>query len=71
MKIQNKTVELDRLVKEPERERITSIGRVQAWKLEQIGVHPKRRRISPNGSSVAWLLSELIDFVNSREVVNG
>ena len=66
---QNRTVETDRLVKEPERKRITSLSRVQAWKLEQRGLFPRRRRLTPQGSSVAWLLSELMDWVKSREVV--
>lgn len=67
---QNKTVQIDRLVKEPERKSITSISRVQAWKLEQKGLFPKRRRLTPSGSSVAWLLSELVEWVQSREVIN-
>ena len=71
MQDQNKTIEVDRLVKEAERQQLTSISRVQAWKLEQQGLFPKRRKLTPNGSSVAWLLSELMEWVKSREVVHG
>ncbi|WP_241906487.1 AlpA family phage regulatory protein [Shewanella sp. 10N.286.51.B7] len=57
----------DRLVKEKERLLITTISKAQAFQLERQGRFPQRRRIS--NRSVAWLLSELLDWVKSREVV--
>ncbi|WP_244952237.1 AlpA family phage regulatory protein [Shewanella insulae] len=57
----------DRLVKEKERQQITTISKAQAFQLERQGRFPRRRRVS--NRSVAWLLSELLDWVKSREVV--
>ncbi len=58
---------IDRLVKEKERKHITTISRAQAHQLEKEGRFPKRRRIS--NRSVAWLLSELHEWVKTREAV--
>jgi predicted DNA-binding transcriptional regulator AlpA len=55
----------DRIVKEAERERITSISRSQAFQLERKGQFPKRVRLSSH--SVGWRLSSLLDWVSSRE----
>lgn len=55
----------DRLVREAERKFITSISRSQAWKLEQQGLFPKRVKLGSR--SVAWRLSELLDWVHTRE----
>jgi prophage regulatory protein len=57
----------DRLVKEKERLLITTISKAQAFQLERQGRFPQRRRIS--NRSVAWLLSELLDWIKSREVI--
>ncbi len=57
----------DRLVKEKERLQITTISKAQAFQLERQGRFPQRRRIS--NRSVAWLLSELLDWISSREKV--
>lgn len=57
----------DRLVKEKERQQITTISKAQAFQLERQGRFPRRRRVS--NRSVAWLLSELLNWVKSREVV--
>jgi len=65
-----KTFSIDRIVREPERKFICGIGRTQAWVLEKNGLFPKRRKISPTGTSVCWLLSELLQWVEDREVVN-
>lgn len=53
--------ESDRLVKDQERKKITTLSRTQTWKLEREGLHPKRRRLSTN--SVAWLLSDLLWYI--------
>ncbi|MCG6307886.1 AlpA family transcriptional regulator [Vibrio alginolyticus] len=57
----------DRIVREPERKLLTGISRVRAWELEKLGHFPKRRKLTPNGNSVGWLLSEIMDFIQSRE----
>lgn len=69
---QNRTVVADRLVREKERQLITQLSRTSAWNLERQGLFPRRRKLNPaaGGSSVCWLYSELMEFVNSREVVN-
>lgn len=60
----------DRIVREAERKAITSISRTTAWTLERKGLFPKRRQLYPQSSSVGWLLSELTDWVTSRQTVN-
>ena len=60
----------DRLVREAERAKITSVSRTSAWLLEKKGQFPKRRRLHADSDRVCWLLSELIEFVQSREVIN-
>ncbi|MFQ6371542.1 AlpA family phage regulatory protein [Shewanella sp. YIC-542] len=57
----------ERIVKEQERRLITSVSRAEAFQLERKGMFPRRRRIS--NRSVGWLLSELLDWVKSREAV--
>lgn len=62
------TLLLDRIVREAERKELTGISRVRAWELEKLGHFPKRRKLTPNGSSVGWLYSELLDWIQSREI---
>ncbi|HCE3287770.1 transcriptional regulator [Vibrio parahaemolyticus] len=57
----------DRLVREDERRFISSVSRSQAWVLEQQGLFPKRIRLG--NRSVAWRLSELLEWVKTREGV--
>lgn len=57
----------DRLIREQERLRLTSISRSQAWVLEQKGLFPKRRKLG--NRSVAWVLSEIMAWIESREGV--
>ena len=61
------TPQLDRIVREAERKELTGISRVRTWELEKLGHFPKRRKLTPNGSSVGWLLSEINDWIQSRE----
>ncbi|UIP27772.1 AlpA family transcriptional regulator [Photobacterium sp. TLY01] len=49
--------ETERLCREKERRRITSLSRSQAWVLEQEGKFPTRKKI---GRTNVWLLSELL-----------
>ncbi|MGS0692306.1 AlpA family phage regulatory protein [Shewanella sp. 30m-9] len=57
----------DRMVKEKERKLITSVSRSEAFQLERKGLFPSRRKIS--NRSVGWLLSELLEWVKSRDAV--
>ncbi|RHW75776.1 AlpA family phage regulatory protein [Colwellia sp. RSH04] len=57
--------ESDRLVKDLERKKLTTLSRTQTWKLEKQGLHPQRRQLSTN--SVAWLLSDLLWFIYKQE----
>ena len=52
--------ESDRLVKDQERKKITTLSRSQTWKIERSGSHPQRVKL---GASVAWLLSDLLWFI--------
>ena len=58
----------DRIVRENERRHITGLSRTSAWRMERQGQFPRRRRVS-NGT-VGWLLSELLEFVASRQRVD-
>ncbi|UYI46953.1 AlpA family transcriptional regulator [Vibrio natriegens] len=49
--------ESERLCRESERAKITSVSRTQAWFLERNGQFPKRKKI---GRTNVWLLSELL-----------
>ncbi|OEG73875.1 transcriptional regulator [Shewanella colwelliana] len=60
----------NRIVREAERKAITSVSRSTAWNLERQGLFPKRRKLSPQSTAVGWLLSELNDWVTSRQSVN-
>ena len=53
--------EHERLVRDGERQKITTISRSRTWELEREGRHPKRRKLGAN--SVAWLLSDLLWFI--------
>ncbi|MCL1140886.1 helix-turn-helix transcriptional regulator [Shewanella pneumatophori] len=63
------SIQTDRFIREAERKAITSISRTTAWILEQKGQFPKRRYISQSSRSVGWLLSEVIEWVESRQSV--
>ena len=52
--------ESERLVKETERERITTISRTTWWRLERSGEVPRRKRV---GGSAVWLLSDLLAWM--------
>lgn len=55
------TGESERLVKDLERQKRTTLSRTETWKREKQGTHPKRVQLSTN--SVAWLLSDLLWFI--------
>ncbi|HDR2751163.1 TPA: helix-turn-helix transcriptional regulator [Yersinia enterocolitica] len=54
----------DRLVREKERQYITSVSRSTAWKLERLGKFPQRKSIGLK--SCGWLLSDLLYWINER-----
>src|SRR5271169_5987160 len=54
----------DRIIREPECERITGLSRSTRWRLERAGDFPRRRRISAGCSG--WLASELAVWVARR-----
>lgn len=54
--------EHERLVRDDERQKITTISRSRTWELERMGKHPLRRKLGSN--SVAWLLSDLLWFIH-------
>lgn len=54
----------DRLVREKERQYITSISRSTARKLERSGKFPQRKSIGLK--SCGWLLSDLLCWINER-----
>lgn len=57
----------DRLVREKERRRITSISRTTAYTLEKEGRFPARKTLGRN--SCAWLLSDLLLWVRNPPAV--
>jgi predicted DNA-binding transcriptional regulator AlpA len=54
----------ERMVLEPERKRITGVGRSKWYLLEDAGLAPQRRQIS--GNRTGHLLSELIAWIEAR-----
>jgi predicted DNA-binding transcriptional regulator AlpA len=59
--------EPDRLVREPERRQLTGISATTAWRLERAGRFP--RRVKLTDSRVGWRLSELLAWMDSRQLV--
>lgn len=57
----------DRIVREPERARITGLGRTAWWEAEREGRAPRRRQLG-RGGSVGWLESELLEYLRSLPV---
>lgn len=58
----------DRLIREKDRQRITSISRTTAYTLEKEGRFPARKALGRN--SCAWLLSDLLLWVRNPPVVD-
>lgn len=54
----------DRVIREAERQLITSISRSQAYQLEKQGRFPKRMILGSR--SVGWRLSEIMTWVDQR-----
>ena len=47
----------------------TGLSRTTRWRLEKKGKFPKRRQISPG--RVGWRSSEILEWINSRELADG
>lgn len=54
----------DRIVKEKERQQITSLSRTQCYQLEKQGKFPKRIHLGCR--SVGWRLSELMSWIEDQ-----
>ena len=59
--------EQDRLIRFDEVHRLTSLGRTTVWELEQKREFPARLRLGKQ--VVAWKLSEVIEFIETRQRV--
>lgn len=59
-------VQIDRIIREPERKFLTGLSRVRAYELEQQGLFPRRRKLYEGGHAVGWLLSEISEWISSR-----
>lgn len=57
----------DRIVREPERKEITGRSRTSWWRDEREGRVPRRVKTGP--ASVGWKLSELLEWLATRETV--
>jgi len=58
-------VGIDRIIREAECERLTSLSRVTRWREEKKGKFPRRRKIT-DGGAVGWLESEITEWMRSR-----
>ncbi|ELD4018255.1 AlpA family phage regulatory protein [Salmonella enterica] len=56
--------EVERLIREGERRRITGLSRSTVWRLEREGDFPQRRQTGKN--SCGWLLSDLLLWMHGR-----
>ena len=54
----------DRIIREPECQKITGLSRTTRWRLERKGTFPRRRRISPGCSG--WIQSEITAWITER-----
>jgi prophage regulatory protein len=60
--------ELPRLIGFREVRRITGLCRSSVWRLERDGNFPRRRLVT--ATKVAWILSEVLEWMHSRSVVD-
>ena len=52
------------IIREPDRQQMTKLSRVQWWRLERAGLVPKRIQLGEN--SVGWLRRELEEWIQMR-----
>lgn len=60
---------IERIVREAERRSITGVSGTTAWRLERKGLFPQRVSLIPGKNLTGWKLSELLEWVASRERV--
>ena len=58
----------DRVIREDECRKLTGVCRTTRYELEKRGSFPSRRNLG--GRSVGWLLSEVMEWVKSRDRIN-
>ncbi|NUH56252.1 AlpA family phage regulatory protein [Citrobacter portucalensis] len=58
----------DRVIREDECRKLTGVSRTTRYELEKKGCFPSRRNLG--GRSVGWLLSEVMEWMQSRDRVN-
>ncbi|WP_133408200.1 helix-turn-helix transcriptional regulator [Parashewanella tropica] len=51
----------ERLIREAERQKITTVSRATWWRLEQQNKTPEKKHL---GTAVAWLLSDLLIWLH-------
>jgi prophage regulatory protein len=54
----------DRIIREPERKRLTGLSRVSWWRQERAGTAPRRVRLGPR--ACGWRRSELEAWIAAR-----
>ena len=64
----NQTITSDRIIREAERLRLTSISRSQAFQLERRGLYPKRIRLGSR--SVGWSFNSIMNWIESRQAAS-
>lgn len=60
---------VDKIVRERERRELTGLGRTTWWQMERRGQAPQRVELV--GGRVGWKLSELQEWIESRQHVGG
>ncbi len=58
----------DRVIREDECRKLTGVCRTTRYELEKKGCFPSRLNLG--GRSVGWLLSEVMEWVKSRDRIN-
>jgi len=56
----------ERIVLEPERKKLTGVGRSRWHEMEAEGLAPRRRQVS--GNRTGHLLSELLEWIRARPI---
>lgn len=55
----------ERILREQEVQKRTSLSKSTRWRMEQEGLFPKRRKITSH--AVGWLESEIVSFIKNPE----
>lgn len=57
----------DRIIREAECKKITTLCRMQRYNLEKKGAFPARRHLG--GNAIGWLLSEVTEWMKNRPAI--